>query len=168
MNLRSKVIESIRWLAIAQLISQFIRIGVSIYVIRQLESEHMAYVALSDTIISFLDMFSTLGLGAVVISRKDITEKDLSNIAGMLVLINLTLGILLVSLAGTIANFYNTPPLANIFRVMSLGFVFTAAASVPSALMTKNMRFKELSVIQVCASMVGALTSFVLVNLGFE
>lgn len=168
MNLRSKVIESIRWLAIAQLISQFIRIGVSIYVIRQLESEHMAYVALSDTLISFLDMFSTLGLGAVVISRKDITEKDLANIAGMLVLINLTLGILLVSLAGTIADFYNTPPLANILRVMSLGFVFTAAASVPSALMTKDMRFKELSIIQVCASMLGALISFILVNLGFE
>lgn len=168
MNLRSKVIESIRWLAIAQLVSQFIRIAVSIYVIRQLESEHMAYVALSDTIISFLDMFSTLGLGAVVISRKDITEKDLSNIAGMLVLINLTLGILLVGFSGAIAGFYNTPALANILRVMSLGFVFTAAGSVPSALMTKDMRFKELSIIQVCAGMLGALASFILVNLGFE
>ena len=168
MNLRSKVIESIRWLALAQLVSQFIRIGVTIYVIRQLESEHMAYVALSDTIISFLDMFSTLGLGAVVISRKNITERDLENIAGMLVLINLTLGLLLVGLSGTIASFYNTPELANILRVMSLGFVFTAAASVPSALMTKGMRFKELSIIQVCASMLGALTSFVLVNFGYE
>jgi O-antigen/teichoic acid export membrane protein len=168
MNLRSKVIESIRWLAIAQLISQSIRIGVSIYVISQLESEHMAYVALSGTITNFLEMFSTLGLGAVVITRKEITEKDLSNIAGMLVLINLILGILLVGLSGTIADFYNTPALADILRVMSLGFLFVAVSSVPTALMTKDMRFKELSVIQLCAGILGALASFILVNLGFE
>lgn len=168
MSVRTSIVESIRWLTIAQILSQIIRVGVSIYVIRQLQTEQMAYVALANTIGGFLEMFATLGLGVVVISRNDISEKDLSNIAGMIILINAILFMLLIGASGAVAGFFDIQELANILRVMALGFIASAFSSVPSALLTKEMRFKELSIIQLCASLIGALTSLTLVNFGFE
>lgn len=168
MGLKLKVIESIRWLAIAQLTSQLIRIAVSIYVIRQLENEHMAYVALADTLLGFLDMFSTLGLAAVIISKKNLSQRDLSNIAGMLILINFSFTALVFLFADAVAGFYRTPELREVLMVVSLGFLMTGISAAPNALLSKDMRFKELSIVQFVASLAGAVTSLVLVNLEFE
>jgi len=168
MELKGKVIESIRWLAIAQLLSQFARIGVSIYVIRQLQHEHMAYVALSDAILGFIDMFSTLGLAAVIISKKNLSDKDLANIAGMLILINVCFTGLVILFSDAIAGFYRTPELRDVLIVVSFSFLLTGISAAPGALLAKAMRFKELSIVQFVASLIGALTSLTLVNFGFE
>ncbi len=168
MGLKSQVIESVRWLAMAQLVSQLVRIVVSIYVIRQLENEQMAYVALADTLLGFLDMFATLGLGAVIISKKDLTEREISNIAGVLLIINFSITLLVILLAAPVASFYRIVELEDILKVVCLGFLLTGVSAPCAALLSRNMRFKEQSIIQFAASVVGALTSFILVNVGFE
>ena len=161
------VVVSMRWLVITQFISQIVRIIVTIYVIRHLENQHMGFVALAQTITSFLEMFSTLGLNTAIISKPNLTRRDIANISGMVILLNLSLAALVFAMSGVLADFYSTPELVSILKFMSLGFVLSGFASVPIALMTKGMRFKEISIIQVCASIAGALSSFYLVNNGF-
>jgi len=167
MNIKSKVIESVRWLFVAQLFSQLVRTGVTIYVIRELESEHMAFVAMAQTVIGFMELFSSLGLGAAIVSKHNLTAKDLSNIAGMVLAVNLSLACAVFLLSDVFAQFYGTPEISAILKVLSLGFVISAFSTVPSALLTKEMRFREISLIQVVASVAGAITSFILVTRGY-
>lgn len=167
MNFRSLVVDSMRWLVVTQFISQFFRIVVSLFVIRNLESEHMGYVALALTITGFVEMFSSMGMTSAIIKKPDLSSRDISNISGMILLINLAIAAVLFGVSGLVAAFYNTPEVENILKVEALGFILLGFTAVPAALMTKEMRFKELGLIQVFASFSGAMTSLYLVTHGY-
>lgn len=167
MSLKAKVIESIKWLFAAQLLSQLIRTLVTIFVIRNLEREDMAYVALSLSITSFLEIFSTLGLNAAIISRREVSRKDLQNIFGLVLLINSALILVLLGSSGFLADFYSMPPLASILSVSAISFLLAALRFVPDAMMTREMQFRKISCIRLTASIGSALIAYVSMRNGY-
>ncbi|MES2626905.1 MAG: oligosaccharide flippase family protein [Pseudomonadota bacterium] len=161
MKLKEKVVQSVKWLFIAQLSSQLIRTLVTILVIRDFDAREMSFVALSQTITGFLEIFSTLGLNAAIISKKDITKRDLQNIFGLVLVINAVLLAIVMGGANYFSSFYNTPEVADILRVSGWSFLFVALGFIPNAMLVKDMRFKATSIIQVIAGLSGALISYV-------
>ncbi len=161
MNLKDKVIQSIKWLFIAQLCSQIVRTVVTILVIRDFDAREMTYVALSQSIFGFFELFSTLRLGGSVIRKKDVTKEELQNVFGLVLAINAVLLIIVFGGSEFFSTFYNTPEIANILKITSLTFILVALSYVPGVLLAKDMRFKLLSVIQMTAGLGGALTAYI-------
>src|SRR5688500_18835003 len=126
MKLKDTVVESIKWLFVAQIISQVVRTAVTILVMRSFDAREMALVALAGTVIGFFEMFSTLGLGAAIISKKDVTKFDLQNVFGLVLLLNVMLALLVFGGAELFAKFYDAPEVADILKISSIYFVLTA------------------------------------------
>jgi O-antigen/teichoic acid export membrane protein len=160
MKLKEKVVQSVKWLAVAQIASQLIRTIVTLWVIRNFDAREMSYVALSQTITGFLDIFATLGLNAAIISKKDLVKKDLQNIFGLVLCINALLILIVFGGAQYFSDFYNTPEIADILRISAIGFVLVALGFIPNAMLVKNMRFRAVSIVQVIAGLSGALISY--------
>ncbi len=166
MNLKEKVIHSIKWLVIAQISSQVIRTIVTILVIRDFDAREMTYVALSSSIFGFFELFSTFGLSHALISKKEVLKEDMQNAFGMMLMVNCLLLIIVFGGAEFFSQFYNTPELANILKLTSLTFLLSAVGYVPGALLAKEMRFKLISIIQLISGLSGALTSFLCSKIG--
>ena len=166
MKLKEKVVQSVKWLFIAQISSQVIRTIVTILVIRDFDAREMTYVALSQTIIGFFELFSTFGLSAAIVGKKEIIKEDLQNVFGLMLLINIVLLVIVFGGAEYFSQFYNTPEIANILKVTSVGFLLVAIGYIPSALLVREMRFKLISAIQMISGLGGALTSYICAKSG--
>lgn len=168
MSIKDKVAESLKWLMIAQALSQLFRILVSIYVYRNLESQDMAYVGLASSVVNFLEIFTALGLNAAIIRKQQIDTRDLQNIFGLVVTINLLLTLVLLVGSSAFASFYDIPELMPIMNVSAAGFLISALRFTSAAMMVREMRFKDISICQLAANIGAALTAYTLVNSGYR
>src|SRR5690554_6764220 len=66
--------------------------------------------------------------------------------------------------AGLIANYYNSPQLVNICRILSLSLFFNTINVVPNALLYKNKEFKFIAkrtiIVQIITGLVAIISAF--------
>src|SRR5688572_27526985 len=123
MKLKDKVIQSVKWLFVAQICSQIVRTIVTILVIRDFDAREMTYVALSSSIFGFFELFSTLRLNATIIRKKEVLKEDLENVFGLILIVNVVLLVIVFGGAEFFSRFYNIPEIADILKVTSLSFL---------------------------------------------
>lgn len=153
MSIKAQVLNSLKWLVIARSISQVTRWFITFFVIRLLMPEDYGLMAISDVIISFLVLFSSAGLASAVIQSREYTHNQLRALLGLLLLIN---GVLMLALwfgAPWVADFYHDERIVGILHWMQLGFLFGAFEALPMAVLSKEMRFKEISIAELIAAM---------------
>ena len=160
MTLSQRVKSSIQWLIVGQFIAQLVRISVTFFVIGRLENDHMGFVTLAQSVEGLVAMFSSLGIAASIISNQDIGRKDIQNLQGLAIALNVFLILVIVGFSSFIADFYDVPEIEAILRVSAIGFLFSALIIIPEALLSKAMEFKKLSLINVAAGFAGAVVSF--------
>jgi teichuronic acid exporter len=165
--LKSKVLHSMSWIAASQLISQLLRWTATFIVINLLNPADFAIINFAETVIGFLEIFTTLGMSAAIIRSQNISEAELRSVFSLTLLVSFGLCTLLFFSAPLIAAYYRQEELIWVVRVLSLGFPLTAISMLPSAYLTKEMQFKKISLIQLGASAVGAILSLVLSYLGY-
>jgi teichuronic acid exporter len=165
--LKSKVLHSMSWVAASQLISQLLRWAATFIVINLLNPSDFAIINFAETVIGFLELFTTLGMSAAIIRSQNLAEEELRSVFSLTLLVAFGLCTLLFFSAPWIAAYYRQDELIWVVRVLSLGFPLTAISMLPSAYLTKEMQFKKISIIQVGASAVGAILSLVLSYLGY-
>ncbi len=145
--------------------SQFIRlilqIGSLTVLARILTPEDYGLVAMIAVVTGFVAMFNDLGLSMATIQREEVTHAQLSN----LFWINITIGTVttcfVFCLSPLISWFYNEPRLTMINLCLSLIFVITSFSSQHRALMQRQMRFLELSYIEILAMLLGVTVAIV-------
>ena len=150
--LRNRVIHSLRWVLLTKFGAQALRWSITLIVIRVLTEEDYALTALAVMVSELLFVLSHAGLGSAIVQRPHLQQTMLKEILGALVLINAALMILLNLLAPIVADFYEDARLTLVIRVLSLGFLFQILTVIPLALLTREMRFKEISLIELTSS----------------
>ena len=94
---------------------------------------------------AFLTIMVNFGLGPAIIQRNDLDQKDLDNLFTFSFYIGLALGALSFVSSWFIADFYDDELLRPVVQILSLGLFLSSINMVPSALMSKNLRFKEMA-----------------------
>lgn len=112
-------------------------------------------------------VFISAGFGSALIQKKKPTHLDYTsvfywNLAASL----LFYGILFFS-GPAIARFYSMPELCSILRVQSLGMIVGAFSHVQSNQLQKQLRFRELSLRNIIATVIGTAVSITLAFLGY-
>lgn len=128
---------------------KFILNTVSVAILaRLLMPADFGVVAMVSAITGLFGSLGDLGLSSATIQRADITHEQVS----MLFWINIVVGILLASvvaaLAPVIAWFYHDPRLISITLASSVCFVFGGLTAQHYALLTRQMRFGAMAVVQ--------------------
>ena len=153
---RKTVISGIKWLSIGKLIAQLVRWVATILVIQRLAPEDFGIAALAQSLLSIFELFTTLGLNAAIVQTKELTRRDLQVIFGMIVLINLVLAAMLWFVAPVAAEFYGSPELTMILRVLTLTFFVVVFGSVSSGLLARDMNFRVIALSEIVSGVIGA------------
>ena len=166
MSLRSQALSGFRWTASVRLASQVITWSITIFVIRLLSPEDYGLLAMATVFVSFLAMFSELGLGAAVVHKSEVDEQVLRRVFGIVLLVHFSIAALLLITAPLVADFYDEPRVSPVIQVLSLQFILAAFAIIPDAQLQRQMEFKHRSLLDLSSAIIASFTTLTMAMAG--
>lgn len=166
MNLRAEAFAGFKWVAGVRLLSQLFTWAVTLVVIRLLAPADYGLLAMATVFISFLAMFSELGLGAAIVQKGETDPLLLRRIFGVVLTIHFSIAGVVFVAAPLVATFYGEPRVSQVIQVLSLQFVLAALSVVPDAQLQRNLQFKKRALIEFTGTLLGSVTTLMLALLG--
>lgn len=161
------VVKSFLWDFSGKLARQFVGFGIGIILARLLSTKEFGLISMAMIFIAISDYLVNVGLSSAIVQRKDLTEEHLSSSFYLNFGFSLILAIIYIALAVPISNFFKTPELINVIRVLSLKIVIGGLTIVQRAILTKNMKFRILMRASLGGSIVGGLIGVVMALNGY-
>src|SRR5262249_54043379 len=115
-----------------------------------------------------LALFKDAGLSTATIQRERLTQDQVSNLFWLNILFGGVICIVSVAMAPLVSWFYHDPRLTRIMCLMSLTFLITASTVQHQALLTRQMRFTALALIDVTSMLAGVILGATLALLKFQ
>lgn len=148
-NIKKDLLNGIFWSAIEKYSVLVVSIVVSMVLARLISPDDFGAVTIATIIISFLAIFSTMGIGPAIIQKKDLSSNDINSIFSFSTFLAFIFSLLFFASSNVISSFFENPKLIPVCRILSIHIFFSTLNMVPSALMAKNKRFKEIAKITV-------------------
>lgn len=167
MSLTYKARSGIIWSIGQQFSVKFINLFITIILARLLSPAEFGLIAMLSIFIAVGNSLMDSGLTSSLIRTRTAGQKDYStifffNLLGSLVVY----GVFFIA-APFIAEFYRQPQLTNIVRIYGLTFLINAFFSIQSTLLTKEMKFKLQTIIQIPSVILGGCLGIFLAKNGY-
>lgn len=166
-SLKSKAASGAMWTVGEKLARQLAQFAIGVVLARILSPEDYGIVGMLAIFIAIASTFTDSGLSSALIQKKDCTDEDYSTIFYFNIAVALGFYALLYAFAPLIADFYAMPILTDVTRVTSLSLVISALTAVQNTRLTKQLRFRTLSVISVVSVFVTGAVGLGLAFHGF-
>ncbi|MES1930679.1 polysaccharide biosynthesis protein [Salinisphaera dokdonensis CL-ES53] len=167
MSLRTEVLHSLKWLAAARFLGQTILWAITLVVIRLLSPEDYGLMALATVMIGFAELFREMGLYSAMVQRRDLTQREIEQSFGLLIIGNGCIYALLFAGAPGIALFFGDERLTTMIRVLGLQFPLAAVGVVQDAMLSRSMKFKAKSFVNFAAMMSNGAFTLTFALLGY-
>ena len=154
-SLTAKVRSGVLWNVAREAAQLVLRLGFSVVLARLLTPREFGLMGMVGVFTGFAAIFVSLGLGGAIIQRKHLLPEHLSSALSLSLLSAGGLCILFFSASGLIAQLYNEPSLKPLIQALSFQFLLSATGLVHSALLRREMRFKDLAFIDTAAFVAG-------------
>lgn len=167
-TLKHQTVTGIKWLVGSSFLQKGISLCATIVLARILGPSQFGLFALAFVAIDALGLFKSMGFDSALIQRKDNIEKAANTAFFIIPLLGILLYIILAVSAPLIGKFMNNQEVVGVIRALGIIFVISCFGKVPSALMEKNMQFKQVSIIEVSTAVVYSVSAVVFALLGFR
>ena len=160
-SLKRKSAIAIAWNFFDKVGSQLILIVIGLVVTRILSQKEYGLIGLLGIFIALSSALIDSGFVSALIRKKDASELDYNTVFYFNIGVSSFLYAVLFCCAPLIANFYNQPQLVILARVVFLSLIINSLGLVQGAQMTKNVRFKQLSVINLTSLLLSSILSLI-------
>lgn len=153
--IRERVVRSVVYLLVSRVVLQSLSIVSTLLIARWLNPEDYGLMALAAIFMAAFMLLSELGIGAAIIQFKDVAEEELNTAFWF------TLGTagvayaVLYVVAPLVAQFFASPKLTVVLRVVGVAAVFTVLQKVPENLLRKQVHLDQLSIVEVISIAAG-------------
>ena len=135
---------------------------------RLLNPSEFGLVGMVLAVTSLLGLFKDLGLSTATVQREYVTQQQVSNLFWTNVGLSGFLTLAGVALAPVLAWFYRDPRVTGIMLAISISFLLSGSTVQHQALLTRQMRFRSLAVIDVTSTLLGFATACYMAKLGYS
>ena len=167
MSLERDAIHGLKWLGFAKLASQLASWAVTLLVIRLLSPEDYGLMALASVVITLSSLVAEMSMGQSIVQTRSLALAELERLSAVIVVLNLALGMIVYSAAPWVAAGFEEPRLELLVRVLALQFLMSAVGTVPQALLSRELRFKAIALIDVAAALAANVCTLTLAWLGY-
>lgn len=137
-------------------------------VARLLTPEEVGTFAIASSVVMLMAGFRMLGANAYLVREKELTPEKIRSAYGLTILISWGLGALILALAYPLAGFFDVAEVAVLFAILSFSFIVAPYISIPDALLSRELRFREITTIRVTAAVIQFLATIILILQGFS
>jgi PST family polysaccharide transporter len=152
--LRTKVASGIRWGIITSIATQVCRIVFMVALMRLLGPWNYGIVVQATVVVAVAQIFANFGLGASIVQRPRLDQSEVGTAFWLNVAMGLLLAVLMVGGAPLLSAFFKTEELTAVLCVLSITLVVKGMTVVPTALLTRNMRFRSLGMIEMASTFI--------------
>jgi len=167
MNLTTRTIHGIRWSVTSQVVRLFIQFGITAILARLLVPDDFGLVAMVVVFANFAVIFRDIGLASAVVQRERLTEEHLSSGFWLCILVGLFLALALSLSAPIISRFYGDARLQPITIALAFTFFISSFGIVQTALLTRELNFKALAIIEILGIVISGVVAVFLAFLRF-
>ena len=165
--MRGRIASGLAWKVVSQVFRQLSRVAVVVVLARLLTPSDYGLAAMVLVFSSLILIFADLALGAALVQRRELSELDRSTVFWTSVLTGTAFTLLGVAASWPLAAFYGEPEVQPLFAVLSLSFIVTALGTTQSALLNREMRFKNLELRMMAGTLVGGTAGIAVAWAGF-
>lgn len=154
-SLRDKTIKGVIWSAVERFASQGVEFIFGILIARLLLPEDYGVIAMLNIFLAISRTFIDSGFETALIRKADRTETDFSTVFYFNIAVSAICYLILWIASPFIADFYDTPLLESVTKVVALNLIFNALAGIQSAKLSIEIDFKSranVSLIHACVS----------------
>jgi len=148
-------LKGFSWNVLGNLTRSVAGFVINIILARLLGPEPFGVIAIVLLIISIGNLVIESGLGAALVQKEDLEKQDISFVFTIQMTISLILAILIVALAPWIAGQFGSRSDAPILQIMTVILIFQGFTQVPSALLRRELKFKQIQAAQVISFLIG-------------
>jgi PST family polysaccharide transporter len=166
-NHSQKTIKATLWSAFGVYTNRFLALGIAAVLSRLLTPEDFGTIAMVTVISGFMSIFADAGIGSAVVQFRDFKIKEHQSLFSLSLLLGLVLAGLLAFGSSFVAVFFDNPDLQQVAAVMALAFPFSTLGIVPRGMLQREMRFREVAVVNVAAAFIAGLIGIVMAFTGW-
>lgn len=155
-SLAGQVRKALIWRSGSQIVAQLVQWSATFLVIRILAPADYGLFAMCQVILTFMAMLNGYGLASGLIQQKEISHREVRQLFGMLIALNVALAIAQVSLAPLASAYYRQPIVGDMLRVQALLYLTTPFIALPYALLSRSMDFRHQAKANITASIASA------------
>lgn len=160
--------KNIFFVIFASIFRQCLSFCSGIIVARILLPQDFGIISMAATFSGLIDVFSRFGFEAFIISRQDISKKEINSVYLSNILVGLIAVIIVIIGAPLVAHIYKTPEVKYILVFSALLFLINSFTSIPRALLIKEMRQDIISKIEIVQSFLNVTLIIIFALLGYR
>jgi O-antigen/teichoic acid export membrane protein len=155
-NINRSVIGGLRWVTVSRSLAQALTWVNTFFVIRLISPTDFGLAALAGIFANFLSLLNELGFSVTLVRWQTRDEETLRHVFGALLVVGIIFTLGLVLAAPIFGILTKEPRVVPLIRFISIQFLTMSFAVIPQARLSMDMRFKELGIADVIASVIGA------------
>jgi teichuronic acid exporter len=160
------LVRSIAWSASSDWVTQIFSWLSLLIVMRLLTPADFGIAALAVLLMPYLKRIADFGISRAVVNLPDLTDDQLAQLNAVNLAAGASLFLLVALFAKPFAAFLNSPRIVPVTIVACSSLLLLGLQSVPSAVLAKELRFRELSVFNGASAVVAAAATLGMAALG--
>lgn len=152
-SLKRKTVSGVLWTGMAKMSMQLMLFVVTMILARLLSKEDFGIVGMAAIITVAIGMVNDKGLGMSIVQKKDVRKSHLSTMFWGSLAFGAVLYIISFGASFPLAHFFRKEVVQPVVAVIALGFVIGSFGIVQKSLLTRDMAFKKLAIVEVIATL---------------
>lgn len=148
----------------ASLIIQFVS---TLIIARLLTPHEIGIFSIGAVIVSFSHIVRDLGVSNYIIQERELTRDRIKSAQTIVWITSWSLALLLYLLASWAGEFYAEPGVTLTMQVIAISFLLLPFGAITVALLTREMAFGKILVINLCSTTAQSATAIILASSGF-
>lgn len=167
MSLKQQALQGFIWTYAEQSGGQIINFFVNIILARKLFPNDFGILGLLFVFLTIANVLVDGGMKISIIRKKEVTDRDYTSVFFANILMSCILYVIIFFLAPYISEFYKKPELVAILRVFSITIVLQAFVFVQSAILIKNLNFRQQSLMKIPSIILSSAIGIILALLHY-
>lgn len=166
-SLKQKTAKGLFWGGLSNGFQQLLGLLVGIVLGRLLNRADYGMIGMLAIFSAIAVILQESGFIAALANRKEAKDKDYNAVFWFSISCSAVLYVILFFSAPLIADFYRTPELVPLSRICFLSFFISSFGIAPRAMLFKNLKVKENTIISLSSQLLSGITAIILVLNGF-
>lgn len=167
-RLDRSLVHGVAWTGGLKWLTQIASWASTIVVARLLTPADYGLFGMATVYLGFVELVNEFGLGAAIIRQRDLSEEQIADITGVSYALGLFLTVVSVGMAWPVAMFFKEDQVRLILIVLSVTFMLSTVKSVPRALMSRDLQFRRVAVVDATQVIVGLVATLTLAIMGYR
>lgn len=154
--------KGIIWSSFSSLSKYVLQFGGIMILARLLSPAEYGLIGVMTIFISVADIIIDSGLCGAIIKKEKVKPIDYATLATFNLVVSVLIYLIYYILAPYVAEYYNQPQITSLLRVYSISILIFAFTIVPKTKLTKELRFKTLSLINIISGTFGLAVAIIM------